>query len=417
MQRYCIIADDFTGANDTGVQLCRRGLAVNVYLHGNIPHDGASVVVDTESRALPPQAARERLDMLLDGMDFSRFDCIIKKVDSTLRGAIATEVHTLDQLCGGFDCIVFAPAFPDMGRTTVNGVHRVGGVPVASTELARDPQNPVHEDNIAALLRQCYADVVSVGLEEVRRGPDMAQGRVFACDAETNGDLRAVIAAARATGKRVLWVGAAGLADNLLEETRRTPPALAVAGSLSSVTREQVAHAVTAGAALVGVRIYEALGRKELAAALCEEACTLLAQGKDVVLAPSSVCGVCGAGGVGEYEKNAAAAAALGLADVDMSVFTRELLGSMACRILRRCAVSGLFLTGGDTAMGFFHQVGVLGSSILEEAATGIPLMRLMGGEFDGLKVITKAGAFGGADALTWALRKLKETKPCAISA
>jgi len=35
--------------------------------------------------------------------------------------------------------------------------------------------------------------------------------------------------------------------------------------------------------------------------------------------------------------------------------------------------------------------------------------MKLVGGSFDGLKVVTKAGAFGGEDAITYSIRKLKE--------
>ena len=53
-----------------------------------------------------------------------------------------------------------------------------------------------------------------------------------------------------------------------------------------------------------------------------------------------------------------------------------------------------------------------LGSSIVTEIAVGIPMMRLSGGPFAGLKVVTKAGAFGKEDAITFALRKLKEVIP-----
>lgn len=406
MERYLIIADDFTGANDTGVQLCRRGMPVHVYLHGNIPHNGASAVLDTESRPLAPAAAQETLHRLLAGVDFAQFDVILKKVDSTLRGSIAAEVRAVDAACGS-GLVIFAPAFPDLGRTTIGGVHHLHGVPVASTELARDPQNPVREDRIAPLLQSAYAEeVVTVDLAQIRSGNlDFSHGRVFACDAETNADLRGIITAARRTGKKILWVGTAALADNLLEDVHPTRPTLAVAASLSSVTRGQVRHAATAGASLVPVRIYEVLGRRELATELTRQAIELLRQGKDVVLAPSSACEE------GEYEKNRAAAAALNFSNVDMSAFTRDLMGDMTDEILREALVSGLFITGGDTAIGFFRKTGALGSSIVEEVAVGIPLMRLVGGEYDGMKVITKAGAFGKEDAITCALRKLKEIR------
>lgn len=408
MKRYLIIADDFTGANDTGVQLCRRGMPTNVYLHGDIPDNSISAVIDTESRAVSASQAKAKLHDMLTGLDFSRFTTIVKKVDSTLRGNIAVEVRAVDAACGS-ELVIFAPAFPDLGRTTKDGVHHLHGVPIKSTELACDPQNPVQEDHLVRLLETAYPEGVRhVPLQQIRAGHvDFRGGRVFACDAETNADLAALITTARSTGKKILWVGTAAMADNLLEASQKTRPALAVAASLSSVTRTQVGHAVASGAALVPVYIYEVLEHPELAEDYVQQAASLLHQGRDVILAPSSACGE------GEYEKNAGIAATRGLSGADMSAFTREQIGHMTRAILRQCVVSGLFITGGDTAIGFFRKTDTLGSHIMEEVATGIPLMRLVGGEYDGMKVITKAGAFGKDDAITYALRKLKETRTC----
>jgi uncharacterized protein YgbK (DUF1537 family) len=62
--------------------------------------------------------------------------------------------------------------------------------------------------------------------------------------------------------------------------------------------------------------------------------------------------------------------------------------------------------------MSCFEHAGALGSRIITEIAVGIPLMRLIGGKYEGLKVVTKAGAFGKEDALFYALRKLREIAP-----
>ena len=44
MHPFVIVADDFTGANDTGVQLCRSGIPVDVVLDVNqIKDDETSV--------------------------------------------------------------------------------------------------------------------------------------------------------------------------------------------------------------------------------------------------------------------------------------------------------------------------------------------------------------------------------------
>ena len=47
-ERYLIIADDFTGANDTGVQLKRRGYPTEVLFAGKPVDSQKSIVIDTE---------------------------------------------------------------------------------------------------------------------------------------------------------------------------------------------------------------------------------------------------------------------------------------------------------------------------------------------------------------------------------
>ena len=47
-ERYLIIADDFTGSNDTGVQLRRRGFPTEVLFCGKPMGADRSIVIDTE---------------------------------------------------------------------------------------------------------------------------------------------------------------------------------------------------------------------------------------------------------------------------------------------------------------------------------------------------------------------------------
>lgn len=48
-------------------------------------------------------------------------------------------------------------------------------------------------------------------------------------------------------------------------------------------------------------------------------------------------------------------------------------------------------------------------AEILTELLVGIHMVRIRGGQFDGLKLVTKAGAFGSEDAVSFAFRKIKE--------
>ena len=403
--KYLIVADDFTGANDTGVQLRRRGFTSGVVFAGKkaaLSTDCA--VIDTESRGLSAADAAASVTDALRGVDFGAYRYVIKKVDSTLRGNIAAEVKATDQAFAP-ELILFAPALPDLGRTTVHGVHLLKGTRITETELARDPKKPVTEDNITALLRAEYTEAVRhIDLAHVRAGSfDFADCRVLTCDAETNEDMRAAIRAAIATGKRVLWVGTAAMADNIIALDKTALPAFGAVASLSDVTAQQVAAAKEGGVTVISVPFQQLLSGEADGAEYVRECAASLAAGQDTLLVSSTTLSR------DDLQKTRAAGALCGMDATQVSEYVQRVCGALAVSVLRSQAVSGVFLTGGDTAMGVLDALGAQGSEILSEILVGLPMMRLVGGEADGLKAVTKAGAFGGRDAILFALRKLKE--------
>ncbi|HHV96561.1 MAG TPA: four-carbon acid sugar kinase family protein [Clostridiaceae bacterium] len=405
MDRYLIVADDFTGANDTGVQLKRRGIDTNVVFSTETIHNSScSFVIDTESRGISEEEAYNKVKRLLRGVNFSDFKYVIKKVDSTLRGNIAVEVKAVDEAYGS-ELVLFAPALPDLNRTTVGGIHMLNNIPITQTEMARDPKKPVKEDNIKNILKKVYSEEVThVPLKTVQSGKIRLSGsRIFTFDAVTNADMKKIIRAGIETGKKVLWVGTAAMADNLLEIEKETHPVLSVVASLSSVTRMQVKYAEQNGMLSVKVPVYNIIEKKVDPKVYIDETVKLLRDGKDVMLMPSSTYDP------EEYTKTNEAGKRNGMSNDAVSLFTQNLMGYLARNVLEDTKVSGVFLTGGDTAIGFFDKVGSLGSTIVSEIAIGIPLMKLVGGPFEGLKVVTKAGAFGKEDSIIYAVRKLKE--------
>ena len=133
MNRCFIVADDFTGSNDTGVQLTRRGFRTKVVFDAEaVLDDGLSYVLDTESRNMTGAESQEKTARLLKGLDLSGFDCVIKKVDSTLRGNIAEEIFETERVFGA-DLVIFMPALPALGRTTKNCIHKLNGVRISLT--------------------------------------------------------------------------------------------------------------------------------------------------------------------------------------------------------------------------------------------------------------------------------------------
>ncbi len=63
---------------------------------------------------------------------------IVSRGDSTLRGHGFLEPEIINQELGPFDATFHVPAFLECGRTTVNGVHLLDGVPVHTTPFAQD---------------------------------------------------------------------------------------------------------------------------------------------------------------------------------------------------------------------------------------------------------------------------------------
>ena len=404
MNRCFIVADDFTGSNDTGVQLSRRGFRTKVVLNpAGVLDDGLSYVLDTESRNIPGEDSRNKVRELLKGLDLKAFDCVVKKVDSTLRGNIAEEIQETDRAYGS-ELVIFMPALPSLGRTTTNSVHRLNGVRIGLTELARDPRKPVLQDNIAELLKGCYDEAVgALTLAQIRSGAfDFSGARLWACDAETNEDMLRVISAARKLGKRTLWVGTAAMADNLINAEQPPLPSLAVIASVSEVARNQIRYAEEKGLRVQKVDI-AALLRGADAAPIVEEAVKALRAGEDLAFVSSA------SYDRAELDASVATGAEQGLSRDEVAEFTGRAISMLAEQILDQVKISGLFLSGGDTAIHFIEQVGATGAEITFELTVGIPLMRLAGGRFDGLKVITKAGAFGTTEVLPMIMRKLGE--------
>ena len=154
-----VIADDFTGALDTGIQFARHGIATTLFLSdaltaGLLADCQTDVVVaDTESRHLPPEDAAARVRAVTRLAKAAGCPVFYKKTDSTLRGNLGAELAAMQDVCGA-KRLWFSPAYPALGRTTRGGTQLVNGVPLARTDFAADPFNPVRTDFIPALLAE-----------------------------------------------------------------------------------------------------------------------------------------------------------------------------------------------------------------------------------------------------------------------
>ena len=401
MKRFLIIADDFTGANDAGVQLSRRGIKTNVVFNPELISDNnESYVLDTESRGLASKEAYQLLKELFAKIDFNKFDYIIKKTDSTLRGNIPYEVKALYEALDN-RTIIFAPAFPDIGRITIDGRHYFNDKPLMETEFALDPVKPITTDCLKELLEEAFDEECIHLLPSDLDSAGDYRHNLYSFDCKKNDELIKIAATFDNKDINPLWVGSAGICDAILNHLEPTLPSAALITSVSEATRKQVKFAESKGIKLVQVPVHELLEQRDYKYA--EEMISYINEGFDALLISSAT-----------YDRNeldltVEAGKALGLSRLELSNLTQEIMSELMEKVLEQVQLSGLFLSGGDTAIGFIKRIDSEGSVILGEVSNGIPIMQLTKGRFPGLKVITKAGGFGNEDAIVYSLRKLKE--------
>ncbi|MEF2967415.1 four-carbon acid sugar kinase family protein [Paenibacillus sp. M1] len=446
-----VIADDLTGANDTGVQMARQGLATSVLLElrtGGGKQE--AVVFDTDSRSLsPPEAYQKVKDVCLflgRGGEASS-PVIYKKFDSTLRGNIGSELDAVYETLQP-DFIVIAPSFPRAGRTLTDGIMYVNGMPLHETEMAYDPKHPATESAFSAILeRQSRYPAALIPLEQLRGERAALDERIagyrrsgipyLVFDAEREEDL-ALIASLfpEEPGRpKVVWAGSAGLAAALTTQillSMREAPEQAGAIPEKSVRIEATfnhnAVYYNPNCVLIVVGSVNPWSRRQLTELVKEDNVSAIVVESDKLLFP----GTC------EAELNRVRELAVGIisregkhvalytsGDPDEVERVRELgrtsglgatevgerisveLGRVAADIIAECGIRHMVLTGGDTAKQVCRHLSDVEIKLIDEVENGVPLGRTPGEP--GRYIITKAGAFGSDQVLVRSVKALQK--------
>jgi uncharacterized protein YgbK (DUF1537 family) len=402
MYRALVVADDLTGASDTGDQFAARGHRTEVATArpGAAAADGeASVlVVDTDSRYAPPEEAAARVRAAVAANPAS---VVYKKVDSTLRGNLVAEVDAALDAADAALAVV-APAFPANGRTTAGGFHLVGGTPVGETAAGADPDSPVAGSHLPSLLAGSAHAVDHLPLDVVGDGSDAVRAAladaveahgtaVVTCDATRDRHLAAVAAGAAGVDADVVHVGSAGLAAHVRLGTA-TGGVLGVVGSVSPTALAQLDavpdHAVVALDGALAVTDPGAAAR-----AAADAAASTLADGGPAVLTAAR--------SAGDVDATLTAARDAGVAERDARAAVATALGEAAADVQRRTGVGGLFVTGGAVARRTLAALDARRLRLTGRAVgAGVPLAEVVGGAADGTPVVTKAGGFGDDETI-----------------
>jgi uncharacterized protein YgbK (DUF1537 family) len=426
MTQYAVIADDLTGAGDTGVQFSKAGLPTRILLDAwetGALAGAAVLVAQTASRGMAPQDAYKTVHAAASRLAGEGVRPLYKKVDSTLRGQIGAEIDAMMDVWD-IPLALLCPAFPANKRTLVGGYLLVEGELVSRTPIGVDPVTPVAESHIPSLLQgqsrravhavQCRDLALGrAHLAEVFRSLTSPQGAIVVADAVSEADLALLEAAMREAEPNALYVGSAGLAlpvaARVAQSAASPLPVLAVVGSVNPVSRGQLKQLQSQGYGLFLLTGDELLADEAAWAGLLPPRVAELAQrlreGRDTALITP-----------GEREEVAAILAKGAALGLDSKALTDRVaarvtgLAAEALKAIGTDGVSGLILTGGDMAQGLLRHFGATGITLLSEVSPGIPVGRIEGQAAGGLKIVTKAGGFGAPDALVKASVILRES-------
>ena len=453
-ERYLavIVADDLTGAIDSAVCFAKAEFPVDFpvvpnglcaatqssshsdsYLNPSSVHSGRPVlVINTDSRRSPDDFQSTISASL---QEISLACHVFKKIDSTLRGNVGSEVRHLMQVLGTRIAIL-TPAFPKTGRVVRDNQLYVNGLPLCQSELREDFIPSLHTSRIDEIVRlqpdiltrhinlsqfgsdsfDISHDIAQMIENDLSETQSMVLPKKAVCffDATSQQDLRTIVDVGlcleKTLGERVLWVGAAGLAEAL---SHRLQDKSAGPCTASRVVCDHAAPTLNGGnVAGKACSLVSDVGK--------QVAPTLVINGSRKSISYQQVDVLCNNHTVqkvvvdphvpyADMLKHASQPWKDGCNIVLTQAWPvvpaadEEVLhtfASLTSQLHRISPVQRMICVGGDTAWQVFKRLGVKRIEIQGEIETAVPygVLHLCGGE--NISVVTKGGSIGQLSTL-----------------
>ncbi|MBA3478084.1 MAG: four-carbon acid sugar kinase family protein [Lautropia sp.] len=364
MSGLYLAADDLTGALDSAVAFSKRFGPIPVFL--DVPRQSGveHAAINLGTRDSSPEIAARKSASVLQQLTEAAIP--FKKIDSLLRGNWALELAELLRE-GGFRTCIFAPAFPGQGRITRNGRQYLRAADHTERLLELDP----------------VAEMVRRGLRVARTAPGdepapadsgSKQAQVLIADAQSDEELRTVARWGVHQDGPVLWCGSGGLARALSRsEPNRLAcvprPVLAIVGSNHTVSRAQIDYDNT-----------RAPQRRVIAGDDHQNTANAVARAFDT--SGSALLTFSLPGGIAAPD----AAQQIGL----------RLAGLLPLVPLPKTLV----IAGGETVVSVCRALGATRLDVDAQFAAGVPRSRMADGNWSGIEIFSKSGAFGDATLL-----------------
>lgn len=420
MLQVVIIADDLTGANATGVLLARQGFKTATFLSldedfKNIRHNFNVISTSTDSRGITKEEAYTKVNDVVKFFKDTDVKLFSKRIDSTLRGNLGTEIDAvLDELSGD-ELAIVVPAFPASERITVGGYLLVNSVPLEKTDVSKDPKTPIHHTYVPNIIRaQTKYSVGFIPLSKTLKSSDLVKeaiieekgkgNRIIVIDATTNEDIALIARAVKDTKLKVIAVDpgpfTAALTKELIAEPKKVPgqKVMLVVGSVTNTTRRQLDELrLRFDPLLIHVNAKDLIYEDTLEGEMNRVVEKLFKTIQD-----HEIVGVVTTEREEEVLNLKEHATILGITEDEAAQRISDGLAKIAKIIMQRkdSLIGGLYTSGGDVTVAVCKEFQSSGIEVKDEVLPLAAYGRIINGEYDNTPIITKGGLVGDSTAL-----------------
>ncbi|MGE5630579.1 MAG: four-carbon acid sugar kinase family protein [Caulobacteraceae bacterium] len=430
MIQCVVIADDLTGANATGAMLKKLGLKTFSMMdlsriEPKALDDYDVVTYSTYSRSINADEAYDRVYEAAKLLKSNSVKLYNKRIDSTLRGNLGSEIDGILNGLGNDRIAVVVPAFPQAGRIAVGGYLLVNGIMLQKTDAAQDPRNPITSSIIEDfILKQTAYKVKSISLDTVYSGIEsikkeiqnaVSEGnRIVVIDALQVEDLDIIADAVIGSGVKFVAVDpgpfTASVTGKLLanENSSEEEKILMSVGSVTNLTRIQIEelqrsykmHLVdVCSSKLID---NEALREQEIRRVVQEilasrEQYNLFCVATDAIYPENRL----------DLDK---LAQQMNATEQELSLRINDGIAEISYRILKEIPeIEGIFSSGGDITVAVCSRLKAYGMKLITEVFPLVAYGKLEGGEYPGLRLVTKGGMVGDKDGMKICIQFMKE--------
>lgn len=427
MSKSLIIADDLTGANATGVLLKKRGYKTYTVL-SQIEFNKEDSFCDcilcpTDSRALNKDEAYSKVKEAFENLDSDDTVIYSKRIDSTLRGNIGSEIDAMLDYLGSDYITIVVPSFPSSGRIVCGGYMLVNSIPLHKTSAATDPRAPVHKSNVCEIIReQTKYKVTCLDIKDLRLGTDFiisrikelkAQGnRVLVFDSINQDDIDEIADAVIASGLNCALSDPGPFSASvikkkiILQKEDNEKRVLVAIGSVNPVAKRQLEQLlklddISSIPISTKALVENEKSRNEEIERVVESVLNLPKK--------NQICCIYGEGifpekriDFSEYKDR--------FSSDDLNNFINISFGEMVKSIVEKdSSFQGLYTCGGDITVEVSKSLQASAIYLIDEVLPLAAYGELIKGPFQGMKIITKGGMVGDDDALCKCVNYLKE--------